>query len=167
MSMRNFSLLEAVEVALTMEEEGIRFYTLAEERTGEPEMKKFFVFLRDMEHKHIETFRRLYSGLAEREGTPDAELWLLDGAVATYFRAQVESTVFPTKGSAEAAVAGLHGVVDLLGFALRVEKDSILFYQELLAHAPWPEAKELIEKVVAEERRHLVFVREKLAALGG
>jgi rubrerythrin len=166
MTMRNFSLLEAVEVALMMEEEGVRFYTLAEQKTGDPEMRKSLAFLRDMEHQHRETFRRLYSDLAEREGTPDAELWLLDAEVASYFRAQVESTVFPAKGAAEAAAAGLHGIIDILGFALRVEKDSILFYQELLAHAPWPEAKDLIEKVVAEERRHLVFVQQKLASLG-
>lgn len=166
MTMRNFSLLEAVEVALMMEEEGVRFYTLVEQKTGDPDMRRFLAFLRDMEHQHIESFRRLYSDLAEREGTPDAELWLLDTEVASYFRAQVESTVFPTKGAAEAAAAGLHGIVDILGFALRVEKDSILFYQELLAHAPWPEAKELIEKVIAEERRHLVFVQQKLASLG-
>lgn len=167
MNMRNFSLLEAVEVALMMEEEGIRFYTLAEQKTGDAEMKKLFVFLREKEHQHIETFRRLYSDLAEREGNPDAELWLLDAEVSSYFRAYVEATVFPAKGSAEAAIAGLHGIVDILGLALRVEKDSILFYHELLSHAPWPEAKELLEKVIAEERRHLVFIQDKLRSLGG
>ena len=56
---------------------------------------------------------------------------------------------------------------DILRFALRLEKDSILFYHELLASAPWPEAKALIEKVIAEERRHVVFIHEKLASLGG
>jgi rubrerythrin len=164
--MENFSILEAVEVALTMEEEGIRFYALAEQRVGDPEMKKLFVFLRDKEHQHIETFRRLYGDLAAREGTPDAELWLLDAEVSSWFRAYVESTVFPTKGAAERAIGELRGAVDILRLALRVEKDSILFYHELLAHAPWPEARELLEKVIAEERRHVLFIREKLRSLG-
>lgn len=167
MSMQNFSILEAVEVALMMEEEGIRFYTLAEEQTGDPEMKKIFAQLREKEHLHVETFRRLYSDLAAREGDPDAEFWLLDTEVSSYFRAYVDSTVFPTKGAAEAAVAGLHGVVELLGFALRLEKDSILFYHELLSHAPWPEARELLGKVIAEERRHVLFIHDKLRGLGG
>ena len=167
MSMKNFSILEAVEVALMMEEEGIRFYSLAEQNTGDPEMKQVFTFLREKEHQHIETFRRLYGELSARESDPDAELWLLDTEVSSYFRATVDSTVFPTKGSAETAIAGLHGVTDILRFALRLEKDSILFYHELLASAPWPEAKELVEKVIAEERRHVVFIHEKLASLGG
>jgi len=167
MGMKNFSILEAVEVALMMEEEGIRFYTLAEQKVGDPEMKKIFSFLRDKEHKHVETFRRLYGDLTAREGDPDAELWLLDTEVSSYFRAAVDSTVFPTKGAAEAAIAALHGAADILRFALRLEKDSILFYHEVLANAPWPEAKALIEKVIAEERRHVVFIHEKLASLGG
>jgi len=154
-------------VALMMEEEGIRFYTLAEKKTGDAEMKKLFSLLREKEHLHIETFRRLYGELSARASDPDAELWLLDTEVSSYFRAAVDSTVFPTKGSADAAIAGLHGAADILRFALRLEKDSILFYHELLAGAPWPEAKALIEKVIAEERRHVVFIQEKLASLGG
>jgi len=154
-------------VALMMEEEGIRFYTLAEQKVGVPEMKTLFAFLRDREHQHIETFRRLYGDLSARASDPDAELWLLDTELSAYFRACVDSTVFPTKGSAETAIGGLHGVVDILHFALRLEKDSILFYHELLAGAPWPEAKALVEKVIAEEHRHVVFIHEKLASLGG
>lgn len=167
MTMKNYSILEAVEVALMMEEEGIRFYTLAEEKAGDPELKTIFSFLREKEHQHIETFRRLYGDLSARESDPDAELWLLDTEVSAYFRAAVDSTVFPTKGSAETAIAGLHGVADILRLALRLEKDSILFYHELLAGAPWPEAKALVERVIAEERRHVVFIHEKLASLGG
>ena len=167
MAMKNFSILEAVEVALMMEEEGIRFYALAEQKAGDPEMKKLFSLLRDKEHQHVETFRRLYGDLAARESDPDAELWLLDTEVSSYFRAAVDSTVFPTKGSAETAIAGLHGVADILRFALRLEKESILFYHELLAGSPWPEARAMLEKVVAEERRHVVFINDKLASLGG
>ena len=167
MSMKDFSILEAVEVALMMEEEGIRFYALAEKKAGDQEMKKLFVTLREREFQHIETFRRLYSDLAAREGDPDKELWLLDTEVASYFRDYVDSTVFPTKGAAEAAIAGLHGVTEILRFALRLEKDSILFYHELLASGPWPEARALIEKVIAEERRHVVLIHERLASLGG
>ena len=167
MSMENYSVLEAVEVALMMEEEGVRFYDLAEKKTGNPEMKKLFSLLREKEHQHIDAFRRLYGDLVARESNSDAELWLLDREVSSYFRAYVDSTVFPTKGTAETAIAGLHGVNDILRFALRLEKDSILFFHELLAGAPWPEARALIEKVIAEERRHVVFVHEKLASLGG
>ena len=167
MGMKNFSILEAIEVALMMEEEGIRFYALAENKTRDRAARELFALLRDKEHLHVETFRHLYGDLVAREGDPDAELWLLDTEVSSFFRAYVAAAVFPTKGAAETAIAGLHDVSEILRFALRLEKDSILFYHELLAGAPWPEAKALLEKVIAEERRHLVFINEKLASLGG
>jgi rubrerythrin len=164
--MKNYSILEAVETAMMMEEEGIRFYTLAGERARDAEMKALFALLRDKEHQHVETFRRLYSEMTEREGNPDAELWLLDPELSEYFRASVASTVFPTRGAADRVIAELHGVTETLRMALRLEKESILFYHELLAHAPWPGAKELVEKVIAEERRHVRFIQEKLGSLG-
>jgi rubrerythrin len=130
-------------------------------------MQQLFANLREREFQHLETFRRLYSDLSGREGTPDAELWLLDEEVSSYFRSYVDSAVFPSRGSAEAAIADLRGAADILRFALRIEKESILFYHELLAHAPWPEARELVEKVIAEERRHLRMVHEQLRRVGG
>jgi rubrerythrin len=166
MGLQNFSLLEAVAAAIGMEEEGIRFYSLAEQRTGDPAVKKVFAFLRDKEFQHVETFRKLHGEIAALEGDPDADLWLLDPQVATYFRAAVESTVFPAAGAAEQALAGLESVVDVLRFALRLEKETIYFYQELLAHSPWPQARELVGEVIAEERRHVVFIHEKLRSLG-
>ena len=161
MGMQNFSLLEAVEVAIRTEEEGIRFYTLAEQRVADPDTKKLFAFLREKEHDHIATFRRLHAELAAREGDPDAELWLLDPDVSAYLRATVDSAVFPAAGAAEKTIAALHGVGDILRLALRLEKETILFYHELLAHSPWPQARELIGEVIAEERRHVRYIQEK------
>jgi rubrerythrin len=165
MTMRNFSMLEAVEVAINMEEEGIRFYTLAEERVADPEMKRLFALLRDKEHQHVAYFRGVYHGLAAKEGGADAELWLLDPGVAAYFRAAVESAVFPVKGAAERVIAGLHDVRDILRLALRAEKDSIHFYRDLLDHAPWPDARELLGKVIDEERRHFCIIHDRLRTL--
>jgi len=162
--MKNFSMLEAVETAMMMEEEGIRFYTLAGEKTGDAEMKALFSLLKDREHQHVEIFRQLFSEMAAREGDPDAELWLLDTEISEYFRAMVASTVFPTRGAAERVIAGLHGVTETLRMALRLEQESILFYHELLAHSPWPGAKELVEKVIAEERRHVRFIQQMLGS---
>jgi rubrerythrin len=165
MTLRNFGMLEAVEVALNMEREGIRFYTLAESRVADPEMKKLFAFLREKEHQHVAYFQGVYTRLAEREGDRDAALWLLDQETADYFRAAAESAVFPVKGAADQAIAGLHDARDILRLGLRVEKDSIHFYRELQQHAPWPDAKELLDKVIAEERRHFRLIHEKLVAL--
>jgi rubrerythrin len=49
---------------------------------------------------------------------------------------------------------------------MQAEKDSILYYHELLSHAPYPEAKELIRKVIVEEGKHLTFLYRKMLEAG-
>ena len=100
MSIDNFSILEAVEVAVGIEEEGIRFYTLAAQKVEDPEMKKLFETLREKEHDHIKTFRNFYADLEEKKGDPNAELYLFDPEIAANFRGYVETAVFPVPGDA-------------------------------------------------------------------
>jgi rubrerythrin len=152
--MKNFSLLEAVEVSINMEEEGIRFYTLALERMGEGEAGRLFALLRDKEYDHINTFRRIHTNLSAKGGSTDADLYLTDPEVSAFFRAMAESAVFPVKGAAEKVLATLRTEEEILQLGMRVEKDSIAFYHELKTHSPYPEAAEALDLIIAEERRH-------------
>ncbi len=70
--------------------------------------------LKGWEYDHMNPFRRLYSEISGREGLADAALWLTDPEMESYFRAFVESAVFPTAGSAEAVIARLSGMEDIL-----------------------------------------------------
>jgi rubrerythrin len=162
MTVENFSILEAVELAVGIEEEGIRFYTLAAEKVTEPELKELFENLKDKEYDHIKTFRSLYSTLAEKKGDPDAELYLFDPEVAAYFHGYIETAVFPVAGAAKSVMREVEGPEDILRLAMQAEKDSMLFYHELLLHAPWPEAEELVKKVIKEEHKHFAVLRREL-----
>ncbi len=57
MAIENFSILEAVELAVGIEKEGVRFYTLAADKTDDPAMKELFLDLKKKEHEHIVTFQ--------------------------------------------------------------------------------------------------------------
>lgn len=165
MSIDNFSILEAVEVAVGIEEEGIRFYTLAAQKVDDPETKKLFETLKEKEQDHIKTFRNLYADMEEKKGDPDAELYLLDPKIAANFRGYAETAVFPVPGAAGSVLRECQGPEDILRLAMQAEKDSILYYHELLHHAPWPEAEELVRKIIAEEHRHFGILREELMKL--
>ena len=123
--------------------------------------------MKEQEYEHINIFRGLYSELAGKQGDADAELYLLDPEISAYFRAYIESAVFPSRGSAAKALEGIADAVDIFKLALQVEKDSILYYQELRSHSPYPEAAELIEKVIVEERKHFKLIHDKLRELTG
>lgn len=167
MGVESFSLLEAVEVAVGIEEEGIRFYTLAAEKVEDPEMKKLFGILKEKEHDHIKTFRNLYADLAEKKGDPDAELYLFDPEIAANFRGYVETAVFPVAGAARSVLRECESSEDILRLAMQAEKDSIFYYHELLHHAPWPEAEEMVKEVIAEEHRHFAILRRELEKITG
>jgi len=162
MSVENFSILEAVEVAVGIEEEGIRFYTLAAQKVEDPEMKRLFETLKEKEHEHIKTFRSFYADLAEKKGDPNAELYLFDPEIAANFRGYVETAVFPVPGAAASILRECEGPEDILRLGMQAEKDSMLYYHELLHHAPWPEAEELVKKIIAEEHRHFAILRREL-----
>jgi rubrerythrin len=162
MGVEHFSILEAVELAVGIEEEGINFYTLAAEKVEEEELKKLFLTLKDKEHGHIRTFRRLYSELAAKSGDPDADLYMFDPEVAAYFRGYVETAVFPVKGAAAQVVAACRSAEDILRLAMQAEKDSLLYYHELLHHAPFPDAEELVKEIIGEEHRHFAVLQREL-----
>jgi rubrerythrin len=167
MSIKDFSILEAVEVAINMEEEGIQFYTMAMEKVDDPEAKKTFEFLRDEEYKHINTFRGLYSDLAGKEGMKDSDLYLLDPEMQAYFHSYVECTALPCKGAASQAIEKAKSVEEILELGLQIEKDSLLFYQDLKQHSPYPDAAKLLDEIIAEERKHFNAVYERLKAVTG
>lgn len=167
MSVENFSILEAVELAVGIEEEGIRFYTLAALKVEDPEMKKLFESLKEMEHDHIKTFRGLYVDLEEKKGDPNAELYLFDPEIAANFRGYVETAVFPVPGAAASILRECEGPEDILRLGMQAEKDSIFYYHELLHHAPWPEAEELVKKIIAEEHKHFAILRRELQKIQG
>ena len=162
MAIENFSILEAVKLAVEIEKEGVRFYTLAADKTDDPAMKEFFLDLKKKEHEHIVTFQGLYSELAEKQGDADAALYLLDPAVAAVFHAYAETAVFPGQGASAQIIEACEGPDDILRLGMQAEKDSILYYHELLSHAPYPEAKELIRKIILEEGKHLTFLHRKM-----
>ena len=151
MNVSNFSILEAVELAIGIEEEGERFYALAAAKTEEPEMKKLFETLREKESDRTFVYLERF----------------LDPEVAAYFHGYIESAVFPVKGSAIEILAQCEGPADILRLGMQAEKDSILYYHELMAHSPYPDAADLLKEIIAEEHRHFAILRRELRKIEG
>ena len=162
MSPERFTLLEAVATAVTMEEEGVRFYTLAMEKAVDPEVQIMSRFLRDVEYEHIEYFRDLLDSLSSHAGekTPP-----LDPDTESSLRYLAESGVFPANGAAGRALDGIRDVCDMLRLGIQAEKDSILYYRDLLEQIPFPDAAAAIRKILAEEKQHFLMLSGLLQRL--
>lgn len=139
------SLAELLSIALNIEAEGYAFYTHLAAAQTEESSKKLFHKLAEQEREHQEIFKKLIGEVSQRSSS---DSWVSE-EVAGYLKSYANMSIFPTmvKMKQVNLKEGLH-------LAVEVEKDSIIFYSELLPYAG--EERETIKKVISEEKRHLM-----------
>ena len=156
-----FNDLEALDIAITIEQRGEKFYRLAIPLAPDLEVKSMLENLAKQEHEHVATFQALYNeALEKKEDFDDA--YLFDPEVAAYLRAMVESSVFPTDAEQQNVLSKLRHITDVFATGIQAEKDSILFYTEMVIHSKYTEAKEAFRRLIQEEKKHLVDLQKKL-----
>ena len=133
------SLEELLGVALKIEGSGYEFYiTLANRSTKN---KELFKKLAEQERDHMKTFEKIVAQSKEKN-----RLQSLNEEAVGYLKIFAETSIFP-----EIEQDVPEDLEEALQVALDVEKDSVVFYEELAKYAP---QKETIQKIVEEEKRH-------------
>ena len=159
-----FSIRELVDVSIQVEESGYSFYTRCGKKFQQKEFQNLFAHLAEQERRHKETFETLFSGMGGAEGQFTEEYLL-------YLRAIAGERVFRNANDVDAAVRGLPSIQDVFRIALTAEKDSILWYSELLAaYGGESEASGILRRLIDEERSHVVAIldlRVKMGLAGG
>jgi len=119
-------------------------------------------FLRDVEYEHIEYFRDLLASLSLHAGekTPP-----LDPDTESYLGYLAETGVFPAHGAADRALDGIKDVCDMLRLGIQAEKDSILYYRDLIEQIPFHDAAAAIRKILSEEKQHFLMLSGLLKRL--
>jgi len=154
--------LEAIKLAILIEERGERFYRLSAERVDDPSAKSLLIKLADDETEHRDTFQKLYNEfLNQKEQFSDD--YLFDQDVSAYFSAIASSLLFPSEDEQDRIIEELTGVGDVLKFGIQTEKDSILLYTQLVISSKLPEAKDAFRRLLREEKQHLIDL-QKLAS---
>ncbi|MBN2583043.1 MAG: hypothetical protein JXL80_08240, partial [Planctomycetes bacterium] len=83
-----------------------------------------------------------------------------------YMQRLVGSHVFSDESAARRMLDDTDNDIAALGLAIRVERDVMLFYQEMLNFSASPAAREVFQRIVDEERRHLVALADRSEACG-
>ncbi len=147
--MEAMEALEAIEMAIKIEEEGINFYTEAAERVGDEAAQKMFLNLAKDEQKHLLLFRSVRQSLLEKREWPSAPT-LPVGKTPDY--------IFPTpeeRGKVE--VPKQHQ--EILRKGMEIEEASIRFYAEQLDKSSSEEARRVYRFLLEQERGHLALLR--------
>lgn len=148
----NFTGDEVIDMAVRIEENGFRFYNDAAKATTSKPLKDLFLSLASDEKDHAKTFASLRKTLPEKTSggfDPYGE------EASLYLSALADTEVFssPDKGKKLATV--IAEPKDAVNYAIGKEKDSILFYYELLKMVREKDVP-LLEKLIDQEKEHLM-----------
>lgn len=158
-----FNADEIFEMAEKIEKNGAMFYRKAAENTELTSVKGLLLKLASMEDDHEHTFTKLREKYSRKEWQTDA--FQPDDEVALYLRAIADGHVFNVKSNPVDRLTGNETMKDILKIALGLEEDSIVFYLGLKDMISPDMGGEFVEKIIKEERAHIVLLSRVLAAL--
>ena len=158
MSQLFFNEVEAAKIAQNMEKNGLEFYRKAAARTKDVAVRDLFLKLADDEKGHLARFEELEETLqAERR---DQAGYVDDHEIAAYIDRLLQTQVFGAAGDVARLAEQAADDVEALGVGMKAERDSILFYQEMLDFVDSKAAKTAFASILKEERQHLRLLGE-------
>lgn len=146
-----FSASEVVTMAVQIEKNGLEFYNAMAAKAQSEKSKKLFAFLASEEIRHRATFQKMLNNLKQLELTASEE-----EEYNNYLGALTSSRVFKPVATTEEIVRNLDDMA-AIDMAIEAEKDSILFYYELMEQV-MDEDKSEIEQVIKEEKSHYAML---------
>jgi len=155
-----FSDLEGIRIAIEMERRGESFYQRAAKVSKSPETVELLLALAKDEDHHRAEFERLYAVEAEG-GLTDKPY---DDETNAYLTAIAADIVFP-KGLMALKSEGFENPQAVLSYAIASEKDSLLFYSEMMDRTPDEHAREIFGEITRQERGHLFRLQRRLDQL--
>jgi len=154
----SFSDADIAKLAINMEARGMAFYKSAARLSDNPEVVRIFHKLAEEEKEHREIFTKLFTNLT-------GENKLFTRETAAYLKAVLSSSLFPEHDQADKVLEGVKTVQEALAVGIQAEKDAILLYHELYQNAENDETREVLSKLLEEEKMHLVDLRDYLEDL--
>ncbi len=160
----NFNDVEALKIAINIEEEGLEFYATLVRTTKDSKVKEVFSRLAVSEKEHINRFQKIYS---EIPSSPSTAQGAEDATMDLYLKYLVDTGIFSQKGEARKLAAEIKSDREALKIGIQAEKDSILYYSEAAKSTKYDSGKKVFELLINEEKEHLKLLAEQLKALKG
>jgi len=153
----NFHCIDAIEVSLCIERQGLVFYEKAAKSVGNPDVKKMFARLAEEEKEHIQSLqakaRFLQPALVKKTSSRKH--------VDEFIAGQLQGRVFPDAKAWDASGgAGISSDIEALDLGIQSEKRSIEVLQELLAQEKKIDVRVIFSHLLVEEKKHLAALEE-------
>jgi len=149
MEEKRFSGSDIIEIAVEIEKNGYDFYTRLTRQLRDAKAREAFAFMADEEKKHIEDFKNILGAVIKYdpcEAYPQEYFSYLNSIASEY--------VFTKKDELKERMANIGTDKEAIDFSLGLEKDSILFYEEMKKIVPEKD-KALIDSIISQEKGHV------------
>jgi len=147
---QKFNSVEVIEMAKDIEKRGLDFYKKQAKKTEDGKLKDLLLKLAEDEQDHYDTFSKMLDKAKDLTDTDSDYVYGED--VSAYLRALIEFTVFPSEEEVEDEI---NSIEDILELAINAEKDSILFYREMMEYNN-EDTNKILKRLVDEEKQHLL-----------
>ena len=156
-----FTASEILTMAIEIEKNGMRFYDFIAERTKDGKVMELFTFLVHEEVRHKVVFQKMLDRL------PKIELTVSENEeYHAYLGALTRSKVFKDDINVDELAKEIKNDITAIDIGIDAEKDSILFYNELMDRV-FEEDMGEIETVIKEEKSHYTKLMALKAELIG
>ncbi len=148
-----FNAEEVFDIAISIEENGKKFYEEAKKCVNNEDIKKLFEELAQEEVKHKQRFQEL------KEQIPDeakgGEVYDPEDEGTLYLKMLADAHVFNKSDEINEKVCSIKSPEDALKLAIQFEKDTIVFFLTMQDHTETDKGKELIGLLIKEEQQHI------------
>ncbi|MBN1893980.1 ferritin family protein [bacterium] len=142
---------DVIDMGIEKEKARRDFYGRAAETFDDPEFKSLFLQLRDWEAEHIRTFEAFKTGVPDEK---PAESYT--GEWSAYLDALVDDRLYRDV-QPETFAKSVKTPGDAIRYGVSFEKDAILFFLELMPYIQ-PGGKDILSKIIEEERSHIRYL---------
>jgi rubrerythrin len=153
----HFSSKEILEMAVRIEENGLGFYKAASASTESQQIKELFDYFIIEEVKHVELFEALKEAITDGVPSDYNDPYLAEESL--YINALADSSIFTEGDDGIKLAKSIKGDDEAIDFAIQIEKDSILFYLELI-NMVRDDDRATVKTILSEERKHIAKLTE-------
>ena len=157
----NINAEEILQIAITIEENGQEFYSMALKSFTNPAIRDQIESLAVWEDGHIERLKELLREIDNADdefpifSSPEEDSSL-------YIKSIGDEHIFVQDGSIDDVIKECKTVEDILRLALRFERDSVKFYKSVAGQAICEDTKKTLFTIMDEEQTHVSQIEKLL-----
>ena len=146
-----------MKTAIEMEKSGHQFFTEASRNVRHEVGRKLFSRLAAEEVSHLHTFEKIFNEVSGGTDWKDALKGIEPAKRVPYF----------DEARKQFKAGDLSVELDYLRKALDLERDAIRFFEQAVADADTPEAREIFSHILEEEKGHYDLIQSEIDSING